>query len=207
MSGAARVRAIDAVEAVAVALRRFQEEVSVALDELQLQIYRAAQWIDADLPHQWKAAERRAWDDLAAARVQLEQARTMKRIAEHDPACREEKQAVEKSLRRVQRIQATLDGLRRWRHTVEKAINEYRSRSQHLRGWLDADLPRGLAALARMTAALDAYLTVPGLDPRATVLSAGTAPDEPTEPPVAPAKAPSNGPDAAAPPTDEEAAP
>lgn len=164
MPGAARVQTVQVVQDVAVALRRFAEDAGAALDELQLEVHRALEWIGGEVPHYWKAAERRAWDGLSAARVQLEQARTTKRIAEHDPACREEKKAMQKAQQRLDMIHEKQAALRHWHSTIEKAVNEYRARSRQLSGWLEGDLPRALAALNHMTNALESYLAVQAVD-------------------------------------------
>ena len=189
MSGAARVQAIQAVQDVAVALRRFAEDAGAAIDELQLEIHRALEWISGEVPHYWKAAERRAWDQLSAARVQLEQARTTKRTAEHDPACREEKKLLQKAQQRLELVHEKQAALRHWHTTVDKAVNEYRARSRQLSGWLEGDLPRALAALNHMTNALESYLAVHAVDDAGPALpsfaaSADEAP--PPEPAVLP---------------------
>ena len=192
MSGAAHVQTIQVVQDVAVGLRRFAEDAGAALDELQLEIHRALEWIGGEVPHYWKAAERRARDELSAARVQLEQARTTKRIAEHDPACREEKKALQKAQQRLDMIHEKQSTLRHWHTTVDKAVNEYRARSRQLSGWLEGDLPRAIAALNHMTNALESYLAVHAVDDAGPPLpSLAASADE--APPVEPATAPPEG--------------
>lgn len=164
MTSPARVQAIDVLQVVFAALHGFQEEATAALDELQLEVNRAIDWIHNDVREYWKAAERRAWQQIAEARVQLEQARTFKRVAEHEPACREEKKALERAQRRLEITQEKLESQRHWVYTIERAVMEFRAESRQLSGWLEGDLPRGLGALRHMITALEAYVALHGPD-------------------------------------------
>ena len=43
---------------------------------------------------------------------------------------------------------------------IEQAVNEYRGGSTQFTSWLEGDLPKALAALDRMTEALQSYLAM-----------------------------------------------
>jgi hypothetical protein len=172
----AKVTAIDAVEGVAVSLRCFQEDALAALDELQMEVNRALDWIQNDRPSYWREAVRRGWDAVSEARTQLEQARFARRIADYEPVCREEQKALEKAQQRLQLAQEKMEAVRHWCHVVEKAIIEFRGGVGQLARWLEADLPRALAALQHMIAALDSYLATaaPEIALPADLLGGGT---------------------------------
>jgi len=175
MSGAAKVTAIDAVAAVATALRCFQEEALAALDELQMEVNRALDWIKNDRTNYWREAVRRGFDEVAEAKTQLEQARSARRIADYEPTCREEQKALERAQRRLQVAQEKVEAVRHWCYAIEKAVIEYRGNVGHLGRWLEADLPRALAALQHMITALDAYVAAAAPEVTLADLSAAAA--------------------------------
>jgi hypothetical protein len=178
MTGAAKVQAIDAVDTLAIALRRYQEETASILEELQMQVNHAVDWVEHDLKTYWKDAERRAYQNIAEARVQLEQARISRRIAEFEPACREEKKALERAQQRLRVAQAKLDKLRHWTYAVNRAAIEFQAGIGPLGLFLESDLPRGLAALRHMTLALESYVALLGPEVPADLIAASPAPDD-----------------------------
>jgi len=91
MARQARVISIDALLTMQAALARFERDLRAALDDLEMEVRRALQWIQQDAPQYWQQEVRQGWERVAEARVQLQQAMTMRRVAEHDPSCVEEK--------------------------------------------------------------------------------------------------------------------
>ena len=160
MGQAARVTSIDAVQEMAAAIASFRGEASAALDELDMEIRRALEWILHDRKEYWSEEVRRGWQRVTEARIQLQQAQMSRRIAEHEPSCFDEKKALERSKRRLEVAQAKVEVVRHWIGAIDHAVNEYRASRAQLAGWLDADVPSGLSALARITETLESYLAV-----------------------------------------------
>lgn len=160
MGQAARVTSIDAVREMAAAIASFRGEASAALDELDMEIRRALEWILHDRKEYWADEVRRGGQRVTEARIQLQQAQMSRRIADHEPSCFDEKKLLERSKRRLEVALAKVEVVRHWAGVIEHAVNEYRASRGQLTGWLDADVPRGLAALARITEALESYVAV-----------------------------------------------
>ena len=160
MARQARVISIDALLTMQAALGRFERDLRAALDDLEMEVRRALQWIQQDAPQYWQQEVRQGWERVAEARVQLQQAMTMRRVAEHDPSCVEEKKALEKARRRLQLAQEKAEAVRHWRHSIEKAVNDYLAARGQLAGWLEADLPQARTALKHMLAALETYVAI-----------------------------------------------
>lgn len=167
MSRFAKVISVDAVERLSTAMDSFKEEATAALDGLDLEVRRALDWIVHDRKEFWDGEVRRGWDAVADARGELERRMTFHRIGEHQPACREEKLALEKAKRRLRVAEEKVELVRRWRHKVEHELTEYRGALNQLTSWLQTDHPRALADLKRMIGALEAYV--------ATDVPAGTS--------------------------------
>ena len=94
MPAAAKVISIDAVERMGTALRAFRAEAGSGLDDLQLEIQRGLQWIHHDRKEYWSAEVRRGEERVTQCRLQLQQAMTYRRVADHQPTCIDEKRAV-----------------------------------------------------------------------------------------------------------------
>ena len=160
MSPAAKVTSIDAVQAFAAALERFHEEASNALEELGLQVRRAKEWVQDDRRQYWDQQVRRGWQKVTEARIQLEQAKTFRRIADYRPSCIDEKKALEGAKRRLRLAEEKVEAVRHWSRVVEHAVGEYRGEIGPLTAWLEVDAPQALATLKRLTEALDTYVAI-----------------------------------------------
>ncbi len=106
-------------------------------------------------------------DEVSAARANLARARAVK-VADHQPACREERKALDKAKRRLQTAQEKVEVVRRWSNTVVHELHEYKGGITQFTSWLQGDLPRAVAALSRMSDSLESYVSV-----KSTVAPAG----------------------------------
>ncbi len=160
MGRAARVFSVDAVDALSAALIEFADEAAVALADLDLEVRRAVQWVQQDRKLYWEHEVRRGWDDLAAARRELERCMVTHKVADHRPSCIEEKKALQRAKARLDVAMEKVKAVRRWSHAVGKEADDYRGGVGQLAQWLSADYPKAKAALRRMAAALDYYLAL-----------------------------------------------
>ena len=97
---------------------------------------------------------------VSEARIQLQQAMTSKRVADHEPSCYDEKKAVDRAKRRADLAEKKKKIVRHWQVAIDHAVNEYRGARTQLSSWLDAEVPRGLAALDRLSQALESYVSL-----------------------------------------------
>ncbi len=158
MTRQARLTAIEAVPALSAALVRFGEDARAALGEFDMAIRRAVQWIEHDQSEYWEHEIRRGWDRVTEARNVLEAAKSARRFADREPTCVVEQRALEAAQRRLRLAQDKARLVQRWARELQHELAEYRGATGQLAQWLDADLPRATAALARMTRALEAYV-------------------------------------------------
>jgi hypothetical protein len=152
----ANVTSIDAPRQFRAALIRFMAEVEAALVALELETHRSLEWVEADRPRYWRAEARKASEAVGEARVALE--RCQVRIGGEDVRyCYEERKALEKAKRRLQLSEEKVQLLRRWRNELQKAVEELQVQLARARHYLESDLTKAVAALDRITAALDRY--------------------------------------------------
>jgi hypothetical protein len=156
MSSPAQITSIDAVRHFKLALEEFQAEAREAVTQLLLEMRRAVDWIEHDRARYWPREMQRASDALLQARNDLERCEMSLR-AEDKRSCYEQKLAVEKAKRRMRLTEDKVRAVRRWRLAVQREADDFHGRLSKLASCLDMDLPRALATLERMAAALDRY--------------------------------------------------
>jgi hypothetical protein len=160
MSRGAQVTSIDAVREMAAVLASFRTEMAAALDELEMEIRRAQEWIHHDRKQHWDSEARRGMERVTEARIQLQQAMTAKRVADHEPSCQDEKKALARAKRRWELAESKKEVVRHWQRAIDHAVNEYRGARTPLSGWLEADVPRALAAVQRLAQSLESYVAL-----------------------------------------------
>jgi hypothetical protein len=157
MARSARLISIDAVREMAVAVHLFADEVIAAIDELDSNVHRAVEWIQYDRPDYWKREVRRAWERVGEARADLEKALTYRKVADHTPDCRQERLILEKAKFHAENAEQVHRSLPQWEHRIDHAVRELTGARSLVMDWLRGDLPKALAALEQMDAALEAY--------------------------------------------------
>jgi hypothetical protein len=177
MSPSARVTSIDALPLLAAAMQKFRGEAAIAVDDIEGEVRRALEWIHHDRKDYWAHEARRAQEALNQARIALQQAATMRRIADRTPSCIDEKRAVERAKRRLDTAQQKMQAVRHWETELDRAADDLHKIRTHFDTWLEVDVSRGVAALNDMSESLVAYIMT-------------RTPDEPShqEPTPAPAE-------------------
>ncbi|MGA2061371.1 MAG: hypothetical protein ABSG67_12885 [Thermoguttaceae bacterium] len=180
MGQPARVKSIDALQAVSAALVCFHDDACSALDDLDMEIRRALQWIGQDCRQYWREELRLSRDGVTEARLQLENARMFRRIAEEHGSFVEEKKALERAKRRMQIAESKVEAIPHWAILIERAVNEYRASRSQFASWLESDFPRAVAVLSRMISDLEAYirLATPTDDHAPIALATATPADD-----------------------------
>jgi hypothetical protein len=178
MAENANVASIGALRDFAAALAVFQEQVEIALAAADMEVQRAHVWIDEQLRY-WERARRDREDDASQAKLALQKKKIFK-MWDKPPDCTEEEEALDVAEGRLEEAYDRVTNCKRWRIQYARAIEEYESPVRRLQGFVEADLERGKALLARMSDALDAYVEFAP----AVGSSKALAEPEPSAPPV-----------------------
>lgn len=156
MGSAAKITSTDAVRAFKVALQEYEADLRDAITQLLLEMRRAVDWLEHDRARYWPQEVRNASDALVQARSELARAETS--IGADDRRSDYEKRlAFEAAKRRLRNAEQKVRAVRKWRVELRQRADEFEGRLGRLTNFLDADMPRGIAALERMAAALDKY--------------------------------------------------
>jgi hypothetical protein len=145
---------------MAAAVDAFRAEAIAALEGLDMDLRRALEWIHVDRREHWNGEVRRGWDRITQARIQLQQARTVRRVGDHEPACPDEKKALDRAKRRLETAQAKIEAVRRCARAIDEAVNDYRGARMPLAAWLESEAPKAIASLHRMMDNLETYVAM-----------------------------------------------
>jgi hypothetical protein len=156
----ARVTSIGVLQTTAAALQRFRGEAGSVVDDLEVEVRQALEWIHHDRKDYWALELRRSVEAVAQARNQLQQARISRRIVGHDPPCIDEQRALERAKRRLETAEMKVQAVKRWSLTVDRAVDEFQRSRAQFATWLDTDLLRAVAALDRMSQSLESYVSL-----------------------------------------------
>lgn len=156
MSGPAQVRSTDAIEALRIAVAKFQQRVQHALDSLDGELHRAQDWIEHDRPPHWKNKVHHAEEAVTQAKVELERC-LMFTLAGDRPQCREQKSALDAAKGRLAYCREKGERVKHWQRSYRHEALEYDGRIGQLRRALEQELPRAMAVLAKIARRLEEY--------------------------------------------------
>ena len=156
-------------------LLAFQADAQDGVTQLVLEVRRATDWLENDRVKYWADQYRKASEAMAQARNELER-RQLTYGSEETPSCYEQKKALELAKRRLRLCEEKRKTVQRWIRTVHSELHEFEGQVARMNETLDMDLPRSVAALERMLAALEKYaqVVVPATVPAAAGSTAST---------------------------------
>lgn len=157
MPGPAQVRSTDAIEAFNLAMAKFQERVQNALDALEADVRRADNWIDHDRPPYWRRQTLEAETAVHDAKLELERCLLMTTVDGQRPACREQKDAVEKAKAHLDYCREKGELVKKWQRSFRHDALEFKGRIGQLRRLVEQDVPNARAVLAQIMRRLEEY--------------------------------------------------
>ena len=161
MSNRANITSIDAVRQFLLTLQQFAARIDTALTDLRLESRRAVDWIENDRTRYWPQEVRKSSDALGQAFADLERCEMSISPDDRRP-CYEQKKALKQAKQRVRTTEEKVRIVKSWRIKVNQATDEFESRLAVMAHYLESQIPRAVAALKRMSAALEKY-TQPAL--------------------------------------------
>ena len=157
MAKSANITSIETVTQTKNALQAYSTDMIDALMMLELESRRILEWIENDRGRYWPVEERKASDQVIETRMALERCEI---TASEDTrkSCIDEKKQFEKAKRRLRLCEQKLQAVKRYKMELRKEVEEFQVGLAKMTGYLENDFLRSLAALDRLTAALDKYI-------------------------------------------------
>ncbi|MBC8357201.1 MAG: hypothetical protein H8E66_34960 [Planctomycetes bacterium] len=161
MNQSAKVTSIDAVRALRSALIKFEENARNGVIGLELEIRRAVDWIDVDRRRYWPVQVKKASDGLAEARNALERCQ-LKYGSEEPPSCYEQKKNYELAKRRLRYCEEQVRKVKHWAQAIRRELTTFEGQMAEMKLCVDSEIPRAVAAIGKMLAALERYAGTDG---------------------------------------------
>jgi hypothetical protein len=159
MTPGAGVRSLDALKDWYSALALYQNEAQNAQTSINLALQRAADYLSRQQGF-WQHQIRKAEEQVTVAKQELRN-RQWKDKDGHHPDTTVQEENLEIALARLHNAQDRLEATRRWLQRLPSVIRDvYDGPARHLAFFLDIDLPRAQAELAKQLTALEQYLGV-----------------------------------------------
>jgi hypothetical protein len=156
MTDSADVRSIDAVRDWHVALTDYGDSLSEAMAGVALEIRRAYDWLEEQLGR-WQGSIRECEDEVTRAKAELAQ-RKLPTFDGREPDCSVQEKALRRAKAKLEHAEDQVVKCRQWIGRLPKMIDElYVGASRRLTNFVEGELPKALADLARRVAALESY--------------------------------------------------
>jgi hypothetical protein len=159
MSDVANVQSIQALADLRAALANFAALATKSLDECDLELRRAMQWVTQEQPLYWRREVQKSHDAVAFARNDLERAQAATFEGQR-PTCLQQKKALEAAKAKLRRAEEKVELVRQAAAKIQKQSSEYASRMSQVKDLLTADVPVAMALLSRMVTALEGYAAI-----------------------------------------------
>lgn len=157
MAEYARVESLDALRKFRVALCRFAELASSALDEAEADIQRTGFWLDQDRASYWKQQTTLRTELFHRAKRALAQKKAEKTATGAQRSYVDELKALAVAERKLAEAQQKSANVRRWTRKLDEERFSYQAVAQGLSLTIQSDLPTALTHLDNMIAAIEAY--------------------------------------------------
>ncbi len=156
MATHAKVTSIDALEAFRASLIVFLNKTHSALDQSSDEIRRTRSWIQHDQRTHWENETRRRARALAQAEQELMSARMTKALDN----LAVQQAAVHKAQRALDEAQEKMRKVKLWMRDFDGTVEPMAKGLNSLRGYLDHDLPQGIAYLSEIQKIMESYTEV-----------------------------------------------
>jgi hypothetical protein len=165
MTPGAGVRSLDALKDWYAALALFRNEAQNAQTSLALALQRAADFL-GEQQVVWQRRIRKAEEDVTQAKAELRHRRLLKDFDGRHPDTTVQEKNLARALDGLRHAEDRLDVTRRWLQRLPTVIRDvYDGPARGLSFFVEIDLARALAELAKQLTALELYV---GLQPVAS---------------------------------------
>jgi hypothetical protein len=166
MAEQAQVTSVDAIEAFRASLVLYLSKARPAIEQVNAEALRTRIWVQTTQRQHWENELRLRRRKLEVAKEELFNAR----ISQFSQSTLLQTMAVQRAQRAVEEAEAKLALLKKWSREIESRGEPLVKQLEQFQGYLATDLAQGVAHLAQIVKALDAYTDVvsPGYSGAAT---------------------------------------
>ncbi|NBX24850.1 MAG: hypothetical protein EBQ99_02170 [Planctomycetes bacterium] len=160
----ANVISVDVLQRLRAAMVRCHEEMGLALSEADSEVDRAVVWVERERVMHWRSRIQRLGEEVNDARSALFRKETVTSSKDSRPSVVDEKKALERAKARLADAEQRLQRSRSWSVSLPRDQAVYKGGTAALSSMVERELPAAIAALERMSVALQAYQRGPAPD-------------------------------------------
>lgn len=160
MSDGAKVDDLDVFRVVKAAMLKFRSAADAALVNADAQISHTKSWLEGEQLAYWQTQIRKRTEAVSRAKEAVRQKQLFKDSTGRTPSAFQEEKVLRAAIAALEHAEARLVNTKKAVPALEKEIEAYRSGVQGLGSMLTAEFPKAVAALERMAATLDEYITL-----------------------------------------------
>ncbi len=158
MDQGANLRDTATLMAAKAVLVKTGRSLATALEEAVSDAERFGMWLEAAGPADWERQLRLRTDKLNIAKSALFRKQNQPTADGRPPSIIDEKKAVQRAEAAVEEARQYLRALKRWAAEYQRVLGQFRAGLGPLSNYVEATIPRAVASINRMAAAVDAYL-------------------------------------------------
>ena len=159
MNQFARIESVEVLRELRSVLCIFAQKMSVALEEAQAEVQRAAMWLKQNQGRHWQGQVRLLTEKCSQAKLSLESKERYQGISAMGKMSNvDEKKAYALAKYRLEEARQKLANVKRWLPIMEKEVFTYRGLAQGLSNAVEIEIPNACAQIDRMIDSLEKYL-------------------------------------------------
>jgi len=156
MNQHARVASPEVIEEFRTVYGHYGSTIRDTLDSALWEARRALQWLETEQRQYWRGQTRVASNKISETRINLERCEVAIR-ADDKRGCYVEKKAFEKAKARLRFCEEQVRIVQKWIRLIHRELEVFEGKLSQLSEFVDADVPRGVAALENMLTAIEKY--------------------------------------------------
>jgi hypothetical protein len=159
MNAGAGVSSLAALQEWYASLIAFRTDAQAALTALALSLQRAADWL-GEQEHYWRRRIRECEEEIVEAKAELVNRQYAEFLGDR-PDCTVQEENLARARARLEFAEDRREAVRRWMKRLPTDVRDvYDGPTRQLTFFLEGELPRGLAVLARQLTALEQYVNL-----------------------------------------------
>jgi hypothetical protein len=172
----ANVISVDVLQRLRAAMVRCHEDMGLVLAEADSEVDRAVVWVERERVMHWRSRIQRLGEQVNDARSALFRKETVTSSKDSRPSVIDEKKALERARAMLADAEQRLQRSRSWSVSLPRDQALYKGGTAALASMVERELPAAIAALERMSRALEAYQRGPAPDLASMLDAASEAP-------------------------------
>jgi hypothetical protein len=160
MAEGARIDSIDVLQALKVAIWKFQEAAEVALGDAESEMGRVVNWLHHEQDSYWQHQIRKREEIVGRCKEAVRMKKIFKDATGRQQSAIDEERALKIAQRSFEEAQQKLVAVRKWARQLPKEIELYKGSVQRFSTTVQSDLPNAAAYLEKLSRSLNAYLAV-----------------------------------------------